>query len=180
LIYKTYVRFYNWNQPIAEGKAAVSGIVAHLMQWDRYFITNTIPSVHSGNGIVFPDFDAFNASAYEYARSGVSKSELLEELCATRTELCQFLLEAGEETLRKPVAVNGIELCPHTGTPYTLLYIIQESIDHDRHHIGQIDGMLAYDWEAVRRLKAHFYNLIDQGRLQGCFLPWTISSSWGK
>ncbi len=35
-----------------------------------------------------------------------------------------------------------VELCPHTGTPYSLLYIIQEFIEHDQHHKVQIDKAL--------------------------------------
>lgn len=38
----------------------------------------------------------------------------------------------------KHVTVNGVENCPHTDTPYSLLYIIYEFIEHDIHHKNQI------------------------------------------
>ncbi|MEK0317596.1 DinB family protein [Cohnella sp. 56] len=128
-----------WIRPIAAGKASTAGIIAHLLNWDRYLIIYAIPAVQRGEGVVFPDFDPFNAAAYDYARSGVSQRQLLDEFRATREELCELLLDIGEDTLRRPVTANGVERCPHTGTPYSLLYIIEEFIDHDRHHQNQID-----------------------------------------
>jgi hypothetical protein len=131
-----------WFKPIAEGKASIAEIISHLMYWDRYFITDVVPSVQRGEGIVFPDFDPANAIAYEYARSGISKKQLLDEFCATRVELCKLLLGIDEDILRKPTTVNGVAFCPHTGSPYSLLYNLQESIDHDNHHKSQIDSVL--------------------------------------
>lgn len=131
-----------WFKPIAEGKASIAEIISHLKNWDRYLITNAIPSAQRGDGIVFPDFDPFNSVAYEYAKSGISKNQMLDEFCAIRMELYNLLLEIGEDTLRKHATANGVELCPHTGTPYSVLYIIQEFIEHDNHHKNQIDNVL--------------------------------------
>lgn len=131
-----------WFKPIAEGKASIAGIVSHLRNWDRYLIENAIPAVRRGDGIVFPDFDSFNSLAYDYAKSGISKNRLLEEFRTTRMELCDRLLETGEDTLNQHVTSNGVAICPHTGTPYSLLYIIQEFIEHDNHHKTQVDTAL--------------------------------------
>lgn len=46
------------------------------------------------------------------------------------------LLPAGN--LEKPLTANGVSYCPHTGTPYSLIYIIKEFIEHDNHHKRQI------------------------------------------
>ncbi|MEW9699254.1 DinB family protein [Paenibacillus sp. SI8] len=132
-----------WFKPIAEGKASTADIISHLKNWDQYLITNVIPSVRSGNGVEFPDFDPFNAAAYAYARSGVTQNELLNEFCATRKALCKLLLELGDEVLKRHVTANGVKLCPHTGAPYTLLSIIQEFTDHDNYHKGQIEQALS-------------------------------------
>ncbi|MBH5318840.1 DinB family protein [Paenibacillus sp. GSMTC-2017] len=131
-----------WFKPIEEGKASTAEIISHLMNWDQYLITYGIPAVQRGEGIVFPDFDPYNAIAYSYAKSGVSKSQLLVEFNATRLELCELLHEMGEETLRKPITANGDELCPHTGTPFSILSIIQDFIHHDTHHKNQIEEVL--------------------------------------
>ncbi|MNG40975.1 hypothetical protein D3C84_1298530 [compost metagenome] len=59
-----------------------------------------------------------------------------------REELCRRLHALGEELLRKPSTANGAAFCPHTGTPYSLLYIVEEFTDHDRHHRDQIEHFL--------------------------------------
>ncbi|MGO4494964.1 DinB family protein [Paenibacillus sp. 2RAB27] len=126
-----------WLQPIAEGKASIGEIVSHLQNWDSYLISMIIPAITNGEGMTFPDFDSFNRLAYEYARSGISNDRLLDEFKQTRLELVDILL-AETDIVAKHVTVNGIENCPHTGTPYSLLYIIHEFNDHDNHHKNQI------------------------------------------
>ncbi|MDG0792315.1 DinB family protein [Cohnella ginsengisoli] len=126
-----------WIGPIAEGKATVAEIIAHLQHWDRYLIDTVIPALKRGEGITFPSFDAFNRIAYDYARSGVARDRLLDEFKQTRHALVERLL-AEPDVVVKHVTVNGVETCPHTGTPYSLLYIIHEFNDHDRHHQNQI------------------------------------------
>ncbi|MGK9254292.1 DinB family protein [Paenibacillus humicus] len=128
-----------WNRPIAEGKATIAGIVSHLLNWDRYLIIYTIPSVLKGEDILFPEFNAFNLSAYEYAESGVKQERLLAEFADTRMELCALLRSIGEADLLRAVSVNGASHCPHTGSPYSLLYVMGEFADHDRHHQKQIE-----------------------------------------
>jgi hypothetical protein len=113
-----------WFMPIAEGKASSAEIISHLVRWDRYFITDVIPTVRSGGDIAFPEFDPFNAEAYKYAKSGVSKSQLLGELHATREELCNLVLELDDETRAK------------------VLPIVVDFIDHDNHHMNQIVGAI--------------------------------------
>ena len=126
-----------WLTPIAEGKATVAEIVSHLKNWDNYLINTIIPAIKKGEGMVFPDFDSFNKRAYEYARSGISKNRLLYEFKQTRLELVELLL-SNPAIATKHVTANGVENCPHTGTPYSLLYIIYEFIEHDIHHKNQI------------------------------------------
>lgn len=43
-----------WNRPIAEGKATIAGIVSHLLNWDRYLIIYTVPTVLKGRRSSFP------------------------------------------------------------------------------------------------------------------------------
>ncbi|WP_405078895.1 DinB family protein [Paenibacillus chitinolyticus] len=125
-----------WLTPIAEGKATVAEIVSHLQNWDNYLINTIIPAIKNGEGMVFPDFDSFNQKAYEFARSGVSKNSMLDEFKQTRLQLIEILL-TDSNVAAKHVTANGVENCPHTGTPYSLLYIIHEFIEHDIHHKNQ-------------------------------------------
>lgn len=126
-----------WIKPIAEGKASVAEIISHLRNWDHYLIFTAIPAIKKGKGMVFPDFDSFNKQAYEYARSGISKVRLLDEFKQTRLQLVELLL-VEPDVAAKHVTANGVEICPHTSTPYSLLYIIHEFIEHDIHHKNQI------------------------------------------
>ncbi|RJE88458.1 DinB family protein [Paenibacillus sp. 1011MAR3C5] len=130
----------DWSAPIAEGKASIAGIVAHLTQWDRYLIRTAVPDALQRQGVVFPEFDSFNDQAYAYARSGVTKPQLIEQFHSTRLELCKLLESIGDESLERPITANGTALCPHTGTPYSLIYITEEFIEHDVHHQSQIKG----------------------------------------
>lgn len=126
-----------WLKPVAEGKASVREIISHLTNWDNYLIYSIIPAVRNGEEMVFPDFDSFNEKAYEYARSGISRNRLLDEFKQTRIQLVEMLL-ADLDLAVKHVPANGVAICPHTNTPYSLLYIIHEFIEHDIHHKNQI------------------------------------------
>ena len=126
-----------WFTPIAEGKATIAEIMSHLQNWDNYLVHTIIPAIKHGEGMGFPDFDPFNQKAHEYARSGISKSRLLDEFKQTRLQLIELLL-AEPDVATMHVTANGVQYCPHTGTPYSLLYIIHEFIDHDLHHKNQI------------------------------------------
>ena len=124
-------------QPISEGKVSVGEIISHLKNWDTYLISTIIPAIKNGEGMIFPDFDSFNRIAYGYARSGISKDRLLYEFKLTRLKLVEILL-ADLDIVAKHFTANGVVTCPHTSTPYSLLYIIHEFNDHDNHHKNQI------------------------------------------
>ncbi|MWC27142.1 DinB family protein [Paenibacillus sp. MMS18-CY102] len=131
-----------WRRPINEGKASVAEVIAHLRNWDLHLIDIVIPSVRRGEGMEFPDFDAYNARAYEYANSGIRKDQLLEQFASDRMRLVKMLREMKPEEIRLEVPANGVANCPKTGTPYSLIYIIHEFVEHDLHHKGQIASCL--------------------------------------
>lgn len=120
------------------GKWTVSEIISHIMNWDDYLLRETLSSVRNGQGMEFPDFDTYNKLASNYAKSGISKVKLLEEAKAKRELLVKELKLLPDENLKKPLTANGVSHCPHTGTPYSLIYIIKEFIDHDNHHKRQV------------------------------------------
>ncbi|WLR42331.1 DinB family protein [Bacillus carboniphilus] len=128
-----------WSEPIAKGKWSVSEIIGHIMYWDRYLITEVLSSIRQGNEITFPEFDSFNHQASFYVRSGGSQAALIKEAIEARGSLVKGLYELPTATLKKQVTVNGVADCPHTGNPYTLLYIVEEFIEHDHHHQKQVE-----------------------------------------
>lgn len=127
-----------WHTPFQAGKASTAEIIAHVRQWDRYLIHVIVPSIRKGEGMVFPDFDAYNKEAYQYANSGVTKEQLLQQFTRDRMELIGILKSMTTDELLREVSANDVTHCPHTGTPYSLFYIIQEFIEHDAHHKKQI------------------------------------------
>ncbi|MDF0726693.1 DinB family protein [Cytobacillus sp. S13-E01] len=132
-----------WKRPITEGKWSISEIVSHFMNWDNYLISNIVPSVKKEEPLGFPEFDSFNNLASIYAKSGISQSNLIDEVILTRYHLVKELVDMPEEVITKSLPVNGVTYCPHTGEPYSLRYIIKEFIEHDQHHIQQIKSALS-------------------------------------
>lgn len=126
------------SKPITKNKWSVSEIISHIIFWDNHLLYEVIPSVRRGKGMEFPDFDTHNKKASDYTKSGISLSKLLKEAKDTRELLVKELYELPIETLNNPLTSNGVTHCPHTGTPYSLIYIVKEFTDHDNHHKGQI------------------------------------------
>jgi uncharacterized damage-inducible protein DinB len=127
-----------WVAPISEGKWTIGEIVSHIMNWDECLLSKVLPLVREGQGVEFPDFNTYNKIASSYAKSGISKMKLLEEAKTKRELLVKELRLLPAGNLKKPVTANGVSHCPHTGTPYSLIYIIKEFIDHDNHHKRQV------------------------------------------
>jgi hypothetical protein len=128
-------------KPIREGKWSASDMIAHILKWDDHLTNQVIPAVLEGEGMEFPEFGPFNDRAAAYART-VTPGKLIPEAQDTRNQLVSRLWELPEEVLERPVTSNGETHCPHTGLPYTLIYIIGDFIYHDTHHRKQIDDFL--------------------------------------
>ncbi|MGN1400609.1 MAG: DinB family protein [Bacillus sp. (in: firmicutes)] len=138
----------SWSEPIATGKWSVSEIIAHIAKWDRHILDKVIPSTLTGKGMEFPEFDSFNKAAAEYAKAGITKEALLEEAKNVRESLVKRLAGLSTAVLQQPLPSNGVTHCPHTGVPYSLIYIIDEFISHDQHHKEQIMHFLEKDRRA--------------------------------
>lgn len=138
-----------WHSPIQEGKASIAEIIAHLRNWDLHLIHVIIPAIRKGEDMVFPNFDSYNSEAYHYANSGVSKDQLLQEFKRDRMELIRILKSMKSNELLLEVKANGVTHCPNTGTPYSLLYIIQEFNEHDEHHKKQMSSLHIRNLAAV-------------------------------
>ena len=126
-----------WREPIKEDKWSPSEVIAHLTGWDQYMKDYVIPAALKGE-VVFPEHNEFNAKSSIRAFSGISKTYLIEEALQTRVALVKDLLCISEQDLQKHITVNGFTNCPNTNNPFTLLHLIEEFIEHDKHHKGQI------------------------------------------
>ncbi|MDZ5471533.1 DinB family protein [Bacillus sp. 31A1R] len=124
-----------WFKPFNQGTWGTADVISHFISWDQFLIENRLPFLlreESFPAMVF-DSELINKSASEYARSGISKENLLSEFILIRKSL-----------------VSLIELLPLATfkRPYPLKKDISISeyfiglINHDLKHKEQIDEFL--------------------------------------
>jgi len=131
----------DWNEQINSEKWSIKQIVLHIAHWDNHLLNVIIPSVKNGEGMIFPDFDSFNARATKRAEKLTGDAVLKESLSSRRT-LVTMLESLREETLTFKTSANGVSHDPNQGVPYSLHVIIEEFIEHDRHHMKQVESIL--------------------------------------
>lgn len=129
-------------QPISEGKWSIAEILSHMMFWDRYFLHEILPHIETDADLEFISFQKLNDESSIYALSGISMSELIEEVIQYRTQLIMRLREKTEDQFHIPFKLNGQEIDPYSGSRYTLWNYIRDSVQHDRHHQKQIEEFL--------------------------------------
>ncbi|WP_445001715.1 DinB family protein [Exiguobacterium alkaliphilum] len=130
-----------WNRTISTDKWSIKAIVLHIAHWDNHLLNVIIPAVKNGEGMIFPEFDSFNARATQKAKR-LSGEKVLQLAKTSRSSLIEGLTSLRHETMTMHTTANGATHCPHQGVPYTLAYIVTEFIEHDRHHQQQVDRVL--------------------------------------
>ncbi|EPE62632.1 ClbS/DfsB family four-helix bundle protein [Exiguobacterium sp. SH3S2] len=130
-----------WESSISTNKWSIKTIVLHIAHWDNHLLSVIIPAVKDGEGMIFPEFDSFNARATQKAKR-LSGENVLQLAKTSRSSLVEALTSLSQETLTSQTTANGATHCPHQGVPYTIAYIVTEFIEHDRHHQRQIDAVL--------------------------------------
>jgi hypothetical protein len=122
-----------WRAPYATGKWSPSEIVAHLLFWDRFLLSLTIPAVNDGDMLPpFPPVEEENQKAAIYAGSK-SKKDLIEEFIQVRNEYTKQLDSLNEEMLSISFKVGE-----HS---FTILSLIEDFQGHDFHHQKQIQAV---------------------------------------
>ncbi|PGZ52928.1 hypothetical protein A6E27_22055 [Bacillus cereus] len=78
-----------WFQALREGSWAIADVISHFIVWDAFLIKDRIPYFISGQSVpnVPIDVEEMNKGAIKYARSGISKEEILEQFNVTRKKL---------------------------------------------------------------------------------------------
>jgi uncharacterized damage-inducible protein DinB len=126
--------------PLKEGKWSVKQIISHMYRWDLYLIEMILPAAIKDKAVHFPSHDNYNAQSEVYAKT-VTFQDLINQSAAVRKKLIEEL-DRSQLMMDESITVNGLTHCPNTGTPYSLNYLMSEFIDHDRHHIQQIQRFL--------------------------------------
>ncbi len=78
-----------WFQPFKKGSWAIADVISHFIIWDEFLMKYRIPYFISGQSVpnVPTDVEEMNKGAIKYARSGISKEELIDQFSFTRKQL---------------------------------------------------------------------------------------------
>jgi uncharacterized damage-inducible protein DinB len=126
-----------WFSPIAEGKWSIHDIVSHIMMWDRHFLSESMRSIEAGEMVPLQeegDYQTFNDRAVALGHR-MGKTQLIDEAIRFRSELVARLRRLEAAAFTAP---------PASGRGMTLKAFLQQMfVDHDRHHVGQIQSYLS-------------------------------------
>lgn len=123
-----------WLQPIKEGKWSISEIISHLVAWDRFILEERLLKIGSGEAFITPNVEEINQEAAKYAKSGVSKENLINELVQSRTVIISFLKTLTVDELEEQTLIGKSKISIKK-------YIIGTK-EHDDHHIKQMEEFL--------------------------------------
>lgn len=121
-----------WFKPFREGSWGTADVISHFISWDKFMIENRISFLLRDEGFPKIDINAklINKEASEYARSGISKVDLISEFIYVRKDLVAQLGKVQPEKFDQP--------CP--GKEHiTLSEYFVGMIDHDLKHKEQIE-----------------------------------------
>ena len=117
-------------QPYKEGKWSKAAIIAHMMYWDRFFYKERLPHMLKGEtlvGITVDQVEEMNKKAEEYAHSGKTLKELIEEAAKYRQLLID---ELHDKDLSKTFRIKDRSI--------SLQEYINGEVEHDEHHLKQL------------------------------------------
>lgn len=121
---------HTWHASIAEGKWSVGAIVAHILLWDEYSLTERFPNFHEGAVLQpFPSFQIINDRAKEHAEN-TEKNDVIETLLAVRKKYVEILKAYSDEELQTSFRIGN-----HT---LTINDYFVDFMEHDLHHQKQI------------------------------------------
>ncbi|MFS0865029.1 DinB family protein [Fredinandcohnia sp. 179-A 10B2 NHS] len=123
-----------WFKSFNEGSWGTADVISHFISWDRFVLENRLYPLLKRESFpeVQVDIEEINQKASKYARSGITKEDLLDELISIRQEVIAAISELPETEFH--------QLLP--GKSITLLDYFFGLIKHDEHHIQQINTFI--------------------------------------
>ncbi|MCP8969214.1 DinB family protein [Ectobacillus ponti] len=125
-----------WLRPLREGGWTIAEVAAHLKAWDEFVMEHRL--VYISRDADTPPaavhVQDINDGASRYARSGISRVELLNQCIAARKQLVQALEALPEEKFRRVYQMGSSKV--------TLAQYVQYLIEHDVHHRQQITAFV--------------------------------------
>ncbi|EWG12298.1 DinB family protein [Cytobacillus firmus] len=124
-----------WFEPFKKGSWGTADVISHFISWDKFMIENRINCLLRKEDFpqITVDAEAINKEASIYARSGISKEDLISEFINIRTELLSLIDKIPDDQFSKP--------CP--GKEHiTLGEYFTGMAEHDIKHVDQINKHL--------------------------------------
>ncbi|MGH1284012.1 DinB family protein [Bacillus toyonensis] len=80
-----------WFQPFKKSSWGIADVISHFIVWDEFVIISRISYFLSTQSVpnVSIDVEQMNKGAIRYARSGISKEQLLDQFSVTRKQLVE-------------------------------------------------------------------------------------------
>lgn len=121
--------------PIIKGKWSIREIVGHIYYWDCFLLKEMLPNMNHGADLpAFPDHDLHNEEAIEYLY-GKSAKEIIDMFVEKRTE---FMKEITSIDNGSKFTIGGSK------RQFTADSFLKIFINHDKHHIKQMEGFLKH------------------------------------
>jgi len=117
-------------QPYKEGKWSKAAIISHMMFWDRFFYEERLPHMLKGDNLVAitaEQVEEMNKKAEEYAHSGISLQEIIEEALKYRKMIID---ELQDKDLSKTFTIKERKI--------SLQEYVDGELEHDQHHLKQL------------------------------------------
>lgn len=124
-----------WFKPFKEGAWGTADVISHFISWDRFVLDNRLYPLlkHEQFPEVQVEIEDINQQASKYARSGISKVDLLDELISVRLEVVFAISELPETEFHQLFPSNK---------SITLLDYFSGLIKHDEQHMQQINTFI--------------------------------------
>ncbi|MGA9289420.1 MAG: DinB family protein [Anaerobacillus sp.] len=123
--------------PIKPGKWSPAEILSHIREWDEYLLNERIPYIHHEAQLSKLDVNVeeVNEEAAAYARSGISKDQMITETLNGRERVVATLRKLNENQWNETFYIDKYPLC--------LTSYMKGLIEHDEHHKMQIEVFMA-------------------------------------
>ncbi|WP_231868394.1 DinB family protein [Fictibacillus phosphorivorans] len=125
-----------WLHPIKDDKWSIGEMLAHIKAWDIFVWDERFSYFVDGSSLPPQkvDVEEINRNAANDAKSGISKTELIDEVIECRLVLSKKLEEMQREIWEKKIQMGNSEI--------TLCEYIKGMVEHDQHHKIQIENFL--------------------------------------
>jgi hypothetical protein len=124
-----------WFKPFRNGSWGTADVISHFISWDKFIIENRISYILRDERIpkINVDVEAINKEASNYARSGITKEDLINQFISVRKKLVSIIDTIPTEKFNQPFPGKD---------HITLSDYFAEMINHDLKHKNQIESLL--------------------------------------